>query len=41
MNWCSLLNMWCNDVEEEEFEMADCFGDCRNCDHRETVTLPK
>ncbi len=37
MNWCSLLNMWCSDVEDEEFEMNDCFGDCRNCEYREIV----
>ncbi len=35
--WCPYLNMFCNDIEDEEIEMAhdinpDFDGDCRHCD---------
>ena len=40
--WCPYLNMFCNDIEEEEIEMAqcinaDCDGDCRHCEETEEI----
>lgn len=32
MKWCNEINMWCSDIEEEEREMIDCDGDCKNCE---------
>lgn len=38
MKWCNEINMWCSDIEEEEQEMIDCDGDCKNCERSEDVT---
>lgn len=30
MKWCKVLNMWCDDVDEDYMELIGCDGDC-NC----------
>jgi hypothetical protein len=32
MKWCNILNMFCDDIEEEEKEFIQCDGDCKNCE---------
>lgn len=32
MKWCNLMNMWCSDMDEEDFENACCDGECSGCD---------
>ena len=29
--WCSLMNMWCSDMDSEDIENADCDGVCEEC----------
>ena len=37
MKWCNVINMWCDDMDDEEIDLIDCDGDCRNCDQCEEV----
>ena len=37
MKWCNEINMWCNDIEDEEQKMIDCDCDCKNCESCEDV----
>lgn len=38
MKWCSLFNMWCDDVEEIIDVEDTCDLDCRDCEHKEDVS---
>lgn len=29
--------MWCSDMDEEDFQNAECDGDCKNCNECEKV----
>jgi hypothetical protein len=31
--WCDILNMFCDDVEQEELEIIQCDGECNDCEH--------
>ena len=35
--WCNKANMWCSDMEDEEYEMCDCEGDCKDCEECEEI----
>lgn len=37
MKWCNLMKMWCNDMDEEDIENADCDGECEVCCECEDV----
>lgn len=37
MKWCSVINMWCCDMDEEEYDFCDCYGDCESCEDCEEV----
>lgn len=37
MKWCGYMNMWCNDMDEEDMEFAGCDGECNCCDDCEEV----
>lgn len=32
MKWCSYMNMWCSDMDDEDIEIAGCDGECNCCD---------
>ncbi len=38
MKWCNVMNMWCSDMDEEDFADACCDGRCRGCDECEEVS---
>ena len=38
MKWCNLMNMWCSDMDEEDFANVCCDGKCRSCDEFEEVS---
>lgn len=38
MKWCNLMNMWCSDMDEEDFANACCDGKCRSCEECEEVS---
>ena len=38
MKWCNLMNMWCSDMDEEDFANACCDGKCSGCDECEEVS---
>lgn len=31
MKWCKVINMWCSDMDEEEYEYLGCDGKCNGC----------
>ena len=35
MKWCNLLNMWCDDIDDDVSDLCD--GDCSFCDEMEEV----
>lgn len=35
--WCSILNMFCSDTDQEDKEDICCDGDCANCAYSENV----
>lgn len=35
MKWCNLLNMWCDDIDDDVAHFCD--GDCNCCDEMEEV----
>jgi hypothetical protein len=35
MKWCNLLNMWCDDIDDDVANFCD--GDCNCCDEMEEV----
>lgn len=37
MMWCAIMDMWCDDMDDEEIEMAGCDGQCYCCDECEEV----
>ena len=37
MKWCSLINMWCSDMDDEDIYNIGCDGDCRRCEECEEV----
>ena len=37
MKWCSIMNMWCSDIDEEYKDNIGCDGDCRDCEECEEV----
>lgn len=37
MPWCSVMNMWCKDMEDEDKEMCCCDGRCRGCEDAEEI----
>lgn len=38
MRWCNVINMWCNDVDDDDKEnFCQCDGDCKNCDCSEEL----
>lgn len=39
MNWCSLMKMWCSDMEDEDIKNADCDGECEYCCECENVKV--
>ena len=39
MKWCSIMNMWCSDIDEEDMANIGCDGDCRHCEECEEVQL--
>lgn len=38
MKWCNAMNMWCEYMDEEDFEDACCDGECGWCDECEEVS---
>lgn len=38
MKWCNFINMWCSDMDEEEYAECCCDGNCRGCEYCEEVT---
>lgn len=37
MKWCSYMNMWCSDMDEEDFDDIGCDGECKYCNDCEDV----
>lgn len=31
MQWCKVLNMWCDDIDDDYMELIGCDGDCNAC----------
>lgn len=30
--WCNVINMWTDDMDDEDRDMCGCDGECRGCD---------
>lgn len=40
IKWCSRLNAWCDDIEDDDFDVFFCDGQCDDdCDFCERVTV--
>jgi hypothetical protein len=39
-NWCNAMNMWCCEMDDEDFEMAGCDGQCNEGDECEECDIP-
>lgn len=37
MFWCKKINMWRDDMGEEELEICQCDGDCKKCWYSESI----
>lgn len=37
MLWCSIMNMWCKDMDEDDKETICCDGNCKGCENSEEV----
>lgn len=37
MLWCNILDMFCKDCIEEDFDEANCDGDCESCPESEII----
>lgn len=37
MRWCSAMNMWCSDMDEEDVDNIGCDGECYACELCEEV----
>ncbi len=37
MKWCKAINMWCSDMDEEEYENLGCDGECNGCHECEEI----
>ncbi len=36
MNWCTIMNMWCDDMDYEDYKHTGCDeDDCDSCEHCE------
>lgn len=35
--WCSVLQMWCDDIDCYDVDLIGCDGYCRACDEMEYV----
>ncbi len=35
--FCHMLNMFCSELEQEDFEVVGCDGDCKNCEEMQEV----
>ena len=33
MLWCTVMNMWCKDMDDEDKAMCCCDGRCRGCEN--------
>lgn len=38
MKWCNYINMWCSDMDEEDFDSIPCDGDCEDCCECEQIS---
>ena len=32
MKWCNIINMFCTDMDAEDFDMCECDGMCKDCE---------
>lgn len=37
MLWCKNINMWCEDMDEEDKAFCCCDGCCRSCEDSERI----
>ena len=37
MKWCSVMNMWCSDMDYEDVDSIGCDGECFACEVCEEV----
>ena len=31
--WCTIMNMWCDEMDDEDIETAGCDSECCDCEH--------